>query len=133
MQFLRHLDISSNDIGDIGAAAVIQNCGGLTSLELNSTNMTSSGLSSLSSHLSAKSARIKLCCLNLSRNLIGDKAMDQLCAAISSNTQLQSINLSGCGLGNAGARRLLSLVQSIKHSRAVSHRRHLLQVPVPCL
>lgn len=130
MQFLRHLDLSSNDIGDIGAAALIQSCGSLTKLELCCTDMSSSGLSSVASHLSANCAKIQLRSLNLSRNQFGDKAMDQLCAAISSNTQLQTMNLSGCGLGSAAGRRLLNLIQSLKHSEAVSHRRHLLQVLV---
>ena len=130
MQFLRHLDLSSNDIGDIGAAALIQSCGSLTKLELCCADVSDSGLSSVASHLSANSAKIQLRSLNLSRNQFGDKAMDQLCAAISSNTQLQAINLSGCGLGSAAGRRLLHLIQSLNHSEAVSHRHHQLQVLV---
>lgn len=130
VQCLQHLDVSSNGIGDIGAAALMQSCGNLTKLDLSCTDMSSSGLSSVASHLSANSAKIKLRSLNLSRNQFGDKAMAQICAAISSNTQLQTISLSGCRLGSAGGRRLLNLVQSIRHSEAVSRRRHLLQVPV---
>jgi Ran GTPase-activating protein (RanGAP) involved in mRNA processing and transport len=132
VQFLVHLDLSSNDIGGVGAAALVQNCGNLTNLDLSCTDVSSSGLCSVASHLCANSAKIKLRSLNLSRNQFGDKAIDQLCTAISSNTQLQSIDLSGCGLGNASARRLLNLVHGIKHAQAASRRRHLLQVPAPC-
>lgn len=132
MQSLRHLDVSSNSIGDVGTAALVQNSVNLTKLDLGCTDMSSSGLATVASHLSANCAKMQLRSLNLSRNSFGDKSMDQLCASVSSNTQLQSINLSGCGLGNTGVRRILNLVQAIKHSQAVSHRRHVLQVCAGC-
>jgi Ran GTPase-activating protein (RanGAP) involved in mRNA processing and transport len=128
LQSLLHLDISSNEIGDQAGGALVQCCTQLTKLELRAIGLSHAGLPLLASQLSSSSCRLSLKSLDLSRNAFSESSVDMLCAAISSNTQLQSIKLCNCHLGNSSGMRILKLVQSLKHSEAVSHRHHELQV-----
>lgn len=66
--------------------------------------------------------------VSLAGNPLGDAVQDALAAALLANRQLVTVDLSACQLGSACGRRLLSLAQSLRLSRASASRSHCLKV-----
>ena len=100
---LTNLDLSSNGIGDSGAASLSQALAinsSLTSLDLSSNGIGDSGAASLSQALAINSS---LTSLDLSSNGIGDSGAASLSQALAINSSLTSLDLSSNGIGDSGA------------------------------
>ena len=100
---LTNLDLSSNGIGDSGAASLSQALAinsSLTSLDLSSNGIGDSGAASLSQALAINSS---LTSLDLGSNGIGDSGAASLSQALVSNSSLTSLDLSSNGIGDSGA------------------------------
>ena len=100
---LTNLDLSSNGIGDSGAASLSQALAinsFLTSLDLSSNGIGDSGAASLSQALAINSF---LTSVDLSSNAIRDSGAASLSQALVSNSSLTSLDLSSNGIGDSGA------------------------------
>ena len=100
---LTNLDLSSNGIGDSGAASLSQALAinsSLTSLDLSSNGIGDSGAASLSQALAINSF---LTSVDLSSNAIRDSGAASLSQALVSNSSLTSLDLSSNGIGDSGA------------------------------
>ena len=100
---LTNLDLSSNGIGDSGAASLSQVLAinsSLTSLDLSWNWIAVSGASSLSQALATNSS---LTSLGLSESGIGNTGAFCLSQALATNSSLTTLGLIGSGIGNTGA------------------------------
>lgn len=127
MQVLTHLVMRKNDIGSQAAAAFLSGQAGLKRIDLAATGINQAGMVTLCQQWSSCAANASVTDLSLASNAIGDRAANQLCAALLANRQLQCVDLSACQLGNQSGRRMLSLAQTLLHSHTAG-RQHSLQV-----
>ena len=100
---LTNLDLSSNGIGDSGAASLSQALAinsSLTSLDLSSNGIGDSGAASLSQALAINSS---LTSLDLSSNGIGESGAASLSQVLAINSFLTSVDLNSNGIGDSGA------------------------------
>jgi hypothetical protein len=127
MQVLTHLVMRQNDIGSQAAAFFLSTQAWLKKIDLAATGINQPGIVILCQLWTSCAANATVTDLSIASNSIGDRAANQLCAALLANRQLQCVDLSACQLGNQSGRRMLSLAQSLLHSRAAG-RHHSLQV-----
>ncbi|XP_063048398.1 NACHT, LRR and PYD domains-containing protein 12-like [Engraulis encrasicolus] len=112
---LRHLDLSSNYVGDAG---VLLLCSGLESpncaletLRVDSCGLTEQSCSTLASVICKESPKLRH--LDLSSNHVGDAGVHLLCSGLkSSNCALETLSLSGCGVTGEGYAALASALKS---------------------
>ena len=110
---LRRFCISNNNITDEAAddiAAVISCNIHLQELNLDTTNLQTSGAIKITRGLQKISTLTKLC---FHGNLITDEAADDIAAAISCNTHLQELNLGSNNLQTSGTIKIAKALQKL--------------------
>ena len=109
---LTELNLSSNFIGDAGAASVadaLKSNTTLTKLNLSSNGIGAAGAASVADALKSNSTLTKL---NLSENDIGDAGAASVADALKFNTTLTKLNLSSNGIGAAGSASVADALKS---------------------
>jgi NLR family CARD domain-containing protein 3 len=117
-QNLKSLNISDNDLGNIGVTALTRGlqqsstCH-LCRLDVNSNNITSVGAISVAAMLRVNKSLEEL---NLSFNNIGDEGAMTIATALQINTTLRCLSLRRNGIGNIGAQ---SIAKTLPHMTAL--------------
>ena len=116
LSFVKQLDLSFNNIGNVGASALataLKQDHFIEVLDLRSNSITGEGAAALSEAIEAHD---KLVYLDLSDNPIGDEGGLKLASTLQVNTVLSSLLLSGCSIGATG---LIALATSLQSSETI--------------
>ena len=113
---LEHLDVSHLDLQDQGLAAMLRHgASDLVSIVLASTKLKGPGLQALTAAALPRLER-----LALSRNPIGAAGLEHLPRVVSALPGLKWLDLTDCGLGDAGARLVLEAVTEAEHNMVLA-------------
>ena len=125
VNFIEHLYLSCNPIGDTGASLIsdaVRETATLKTLSLNFCSITSGGADDLSRALSQNSSLKKL---DIGSNNLGDEGISHMAEALKENKQLKELWIGKCEVTDEGAASLasaLSVNNSLKMLHIGGHR-----------
>ena len=120
INFIEHLDLSRNPIGDTGASPISEaasKAAMLKTLSLYECGITSKGAEDLSRTLAQNSSLKKL---DIGWNNLGDEGISHLTEALKQNKHLKELWIGKCGMTDKGAASLASAL-SVNNSLKMLH------------
>ena len=121
VNFIEHLDLSHNPIGDTGASLLskaVRETATLKTLILYDCGITSRGAEDLSRALDQNNIFLKK--LNIGLNNLGDKGISHVAEALEQNKQLKELWIGECGMTDKGAASLANAL-SVNNSLKMLH------------